>query len=190
MTSVATILESSKTHDAQHPEFVKALTFTLPQEGGFSDAPADHGGATNFGLTQKDDYDAYRRAHGEPTRSVREITEQEVLDIYLHSYWLPIAGDSLKHPLGVVLFDSVVNFGVGAGVKFAQSALGITVDGGLGPKTKAALAAADPKALALKICELRIERHEGIVKRNPSQNVFLKGWLNRDNALKALVAKA
>jgi hypothetical protein len=37
--------------------------------------------------------------------------------------------------------------------------------------------------VALNICRLRIAKRHDRVKKVPSQVVFLRGWLNRDNAL-------
>ena len=39
--------------------FERALTFVLRWEGGYVDHPADPGGATNYGVTQRT-YDAWR----------------------------------------------------------------------------------------------------------------------------------
>jgi len=34
------------------PRFLACLPFVLKEEGGYSNTPGDHGGATNFGIIQ------------------------------------------------------------------------------------------------------------------------------------------
>ena len=68
--------------------------------------------------------------------------------------------------------------------KGIQKALGLVADGLVGPKTLAALNAADKAAVFSKIFQARYKFFRNIVDRNPSQKIFLKGWLNRLNAYK------
>lgn len=102
--------------------FDAALAFVLRAEGGYSDHPADPGGATNRGITQAT-YDAWRRAKKLPPRPVREITGEEVKAIYRERYWNPIRGDDLPPALALAAFDTAVNMGVAAareGLKVAN----------------------------------------------------------------------
>ena len=55
--------------------FDASLPFILRWEGGFVDHPADRGGATNKGVTQRV-YDAWRARQGQAPRSVRLIEER------------------------------------------------------------------------------------------------------------------
>lgn len=164
--------------------FDKALKFTLQWEGGYVNHPNDPGGETNFGVT-KATYDAYRKSKKLPLQSVKFITITEVKDIYKNNYWFRAYCDRVKNPnLAIVLFDTAVNFGVRRANLWLQKSLGVKEDGEVGPETLAKLAQADNGLLALRICDYRIAyRHERVAK-NPTQQVFLKGWLNRDNALK------
>jgi lysozyme family protein len=61
------------------------------------------------------------------------------------------------------------------------------VDGIWGPITEGQFQKNNTKATALKICDGRIEYRYQRVKQNGSQRVFLQGWLNRDNDLKAFI---
>jgi lysozyme family protein len=74
--------------------------------------------------------------------------------------------------------------------EFLQEALGITADGLIGPKTLAAVANADGKVVAEKICDERISFRYQRVKQKLSQKKYLQGWLNRDNALKRYIQNA
>lgn len=162
----------------------KSLDFVLKSEGGYTNHPNDAGGATNFGITQKV-YDIYSDNHAQRHRDVAGISKAEVSDIYEKMYWAPSGCYSLKQPLALAVFDTAVNFGVFRAVSFLQRACGSKEDGVLGPNTIKSANSKDPKELALKIVEFRLARRDDTVARNPSQSVFLKGWKNRDNSLKA-----
>ena len=58
-----------------------ALPFVLRWEGGFVDHPADPGGRTNKGVTQKV-YNASRARLGLAPQDVKNITDAEVHAIY------------------------------------------------------------------------------------------------------------
>ena len=85
------------------------LRITLKHEGGFSDHPADPGGATMRGITQRT-YDSYRKRRGLPLRPVREIEEAELQDIY-RGIWDSENCDSLPPALALNHFDATVNHG-------------------------------------------------------------------------------
>lgn len=91
--------------------FNRALQRALKYEGGFVDHPADPGGATNQGVTQGA-YDRWRTRQRLPTRSVREITPEEVRAVYHQDYWLAIGGDELAPARAAALFDAAVHSGV------------------------------------------------------------------------------
>jgi lysozyme family protein len=54
----------------------------------------------------------------------------------------------------------------------------------LGEQTLTAAKTLNPLQLALKLCDRREERYYAIVRANPTQRKFLKGWLNRLNDLR------
>jgi len=162
--------------------FSDALAFTLKWEGGYSNHVADSGGATNYGVTQNT-YNKYRKEQGLSPRAVRNIELEEVKDIYYEMYWLPSKSGTMHEPLGIVYFDTVVNFGLGGGAKLMQRALGVADDGAWGPGTQKAFLKANNMDTAVKLCQERIARRYELVARNPRLRVFLKGWLRRDNEL-------
>jgi lysozyme family protein len=164
--------------------FDASLPFILRWEGGFVDHPADRGGATNKGVTQRV-YDRWRTRQGEPPRSVRLIEDAEVHAIYESDYWGPPRCDLLSGPLDLVHFDTAVNMGPGRAVRFLQSAVRCPVDGDFGPGTEMAVASCDPGEAVLAYCDAREAFYRALVARKPDQGVFLKGWLNRLEALRA-----
>jgi len=71
--------------NSMNEHFELALSFTRKWEGGFVNHPADPGGKTNFGITQRV-FDAWRKSWGLPTLDVRMIGREEVAQIYFHNY--------------------------------------------------------------------------------------------------------
>ena len=92
--------------------FERCLAITLKWEGGYSNNPADPGGATNFGVTWRE-YNRYRQNHGLPSQSVKLISKQEVRDIYLNNYWAAMKCDDLPAGYDLCVFDAAVNSGTG-----------------------------------------------------------------------------
>lgn len=141
-------------------DFERALAFTLKWEGGKVDDPDDPGGRTNMGITQTT-YDNWNTAKGAPWADVWGITPTEVANIYRVEYWEEGHCEPLYWPLSLVHFDSCVQFGPArAIVRFLE-------------KTS------DPIAYI----NLRREWHRQRVADVPSQAKFLRGWLNRCDAL-------
>lgn len=166
--------------------FTICLAFVLAREGGFSNNPHDSGGATMKGITQRV-YDAYRQRMGLYLRSVALIADSELQDIYRKEYWTPVGCDQLPVGVDLAAFDLAVNAGDTRSEKILQQALGVVVDGNVGPKTIAAAAAADRRALANRMLDLRATFYRQLVIAEPKDAVFLDGWLNRVAALRALI---
>jgi len=168
--------------------FDTGLAFVLKWEGSkFTNDPHDHGGATRFGVIQTT-YDTFRKGQGLPVRSVEVITMDEVGAIYQRDYWNKVKGDDLGSPLDLVAFDTAVNMGVGRSAKFLQQSLGVPADGAIGSQTLQALAGTDRAATATRFLDLREQFVRAIVQRDPTQERFLKGWLNRLNDLRSAAA--
>lgn len=157
----------------------------LRREGGFVNHPADRGGPTNYGITQATLGSWLQRTA--TIFDVQELDEQTARDIYRQRYYLDPKIDTLPEAIQAVVFDWGVNSGPGTAIKALQEtldALGYpcAADGKIGPETRkqatAATAALGPK-LINKYCDRREAFYYGLVARNASQSVFLKGWLNR-----------
>jgi Glycosyl hydrolase 108 len=86
-----------------YPEaFQKAIDFTLPSEGGYSNDPNDPGGETNFGIS--------KRAH--PTLDIKSLTREQAIAIYYNDYWLAAGCGAFPLALSVAYFDTAVNLGL------------------------------------------------------------------------------
>lgn len=164
--------------------FADALPFVLRWEGGYVNHPSDPGGATNKGVTQKV-YNDWRSKQGLAPADVRSLTEDEMQSIYESGYWLPPKCDALPGPLNLVQFDTAVNMGSGRAIKFLQQAVRATpVDGSFGPGTERCVAGCDIGDALVAYCDVREAYYRDLAFRNPKLAVFLKGWLNRLNALR------
>ena len=158
-------------------------------EGGFVDHPDDPGGATNMGVTQRT-YDEWRGRNHRPLRSVRDIEEVEVQQIYYEGYWR--AGHCHKMPddaSALVLFDACVNHGHRPAMTFIQRGAGIpsaAVDGVYGPQTAAAVRATDPGLLVRRALDARWAYFERIMERNPRLESFRRGWRNRVDTMRRI----
>jgi len=156
--------------------FDRALNFVLKWEGGYVDHPQDPGGATNRGVTQSV-YDSYRERNNKSRQSVRQLTDNEMHDIYKKEYWDKLQCDILPPKLAIALFDCGVNTGNKRAIKQLQGVLGIAVDGRVGDQTRQAWQTADGTAID-KFMQVRREYYVNLGK-NYKFKVFLKGWLNR-----------
>ncbi|MFI2810860.1 MULTISPECIES: glycoside hydrolase family 108 protein [Microbulbifer] len=159
----------------------------LRREGGFVDHPADRGGPTRYGITQNT-LSSYlgRAAQYEEVRNLdREVARQ----IYARDYYYQPQIDQLPEEIQPFVFDCAVNHGPGRAIKFVQAACNRTgytpllvVDGAMGPNTRAGAEWAQAQlgaAFMRALLEERRDFYRQIVDRDPSQDVFLAGWMNR-----------
>lgn len=169
--------------------FQRALVFTLRWEGEFVNHPKDPGGATNWGITQRT-FDTWRRAHGQPLKNVRALSEAERDCIYFHQYWRKGWCDALPFRLAQAHLDACVNHGLGRAARMLQDAINettredVAVDGIIGPETLRAVAASPDLVTALKYVTIRKGFYNVLARKNAERySVFLAGWLNRADAL-------
>lgn len=153
----------------------EALRRVLVHEGGWSDHPADSGGATMKGVTQRV-YDGWRRRTGKAVRSVRNINETELRAIYRIQYWDAIRGDELPSGVDYATFDGAVNSGPSQAVKWLQRSLGVKADGEVGNVTLAAAKAnSDHDALIGNMLDRRLAMLRGL----RTWKTFGAGWTTR-----------
>jgi lysozyme family protein len=157
-----------------------SLQHVLKSEGGWSDHPADPGGATMKGVT----LETYRRYKMNPhitKDQLRNITDEEVADIYKVGYWDKCRCYDLPSGVDFLVFDAAVNMGVGRSAKLLQEAVGVSADGVIGPITIAAANAADVDLTIERFSQLK----EAFYRSLPTFGTFGNGWLNRVASTKA-----
>lgn len=158
-----------------------ALNHVLKSEGGWSDNPADPGGATMKGITLVV-YRNWKRNPHLTKDDLKNISDQDVYDLYKQLYWDKIHGDDLPAGIDYAVFDSAVNMGVGRASKLIQEAVGVTSDGVLGPASLSAIQKADTKELIEKFSHLK----ESFYRSLATFQTFGKGWLNRVAEVKTI----
>ena len=154
--------------------FNRSLARVLVYEGGYSNNPKDPGGPTMKGITQST-FNSWRARQGQNQLSVSQITTTEVAAIYKEDYWDRIDADALPSGVDFCMFDAAVNSGVGGATKWAQAIVGVNPDGDYGPKTEAAILAADPDEFIHGFCSHRL----GTLQRLRTWGTFGKGWAAR-----------
>jgi lysozyme family protein len=155
--------------------YANALRLVLGYEGGKVNNPADPGGRTNKGITQRV-YTAYRARKGLPNRSVYEMEDHECAEIYKTQYADAVLFDRLPAGVDLVVFDGAVNSGPVQSVKWLQAALGVAVDGHIGQATLNAATSCDniPKLIDA-VCDKRL----AFMKALKTWKTFGKGWSAR-----------
>lgn len=145
--------------------FSRCLSVTLSLEGGYVDDPADPGGATNRGITQRT-YDAWRTHERLPTRDVQQISDGDVTAIYYGEYWRAAQCEGMDVPIALCLFDAAVNVGVLTARRFLTDA-GADIDA---------------------YCDRRLAYYDGLVQEKPALRRFLTGWHNRVRTIRQTAA--
>lgn len=155
--------------------FESAIIKVLKDEGGYVDHPADPGGATKYGISQR----SY------PNVDIKNLTVEQAKDIYYKDFWKTGPYDSIAFsPLAEKVFNTAVNAGNSRAFKLLQQAVNacggnLVVDGAVGPKTIAAINSRVGAQLLEAYRKEQAAFYQAIVARDPSQKVFLKGWLAR-----------
>jgi lysozyme family protein len=156
--------------------FDTACDLVLDAEGALSTDPSDPGNwtggkcglgacaGTKFGISAK----SY------PHVDIRNLTSGQAREIYHRDYWDKIDGDQLPPAVACLLFDCAVNQGLPTAISILQMALGVPVDGRMGPATLAACQNRQPLALATEIAALRALHYA-----RSGKAAFLLGWFRR-----------
>ena len=153
----------------------------IHREGGYVHDPADRGGPTKYGITQRT-LQTWRDQVVTPT-DVRRLTRDEARAIYRRRYVDAPGFATLPDPLRAQVIDNAVLSGPRQAVKDLQRAIGgVTVDGRLGPQTRAALRQQGVAGVHARLIQVRASRIGRIVQRHPEQARFLTGWLTRITA--------
>jgi len=193
--------------------YAAAVRHVLGIEGGFVDDPVDRGGATKYGISLRflasegafdDDDDGLADFDLDMDgdidgKDIRLLKVNDAVYLYHRCFWERVEAESFPAPLGEAMFDQAVNGGLGAARKLLQRAINalvhrhrlrtisLVVDGVIGERTRALLTSLIEKygvdALLEAYRGAVKDRYLAIVRRNPSQSRFLKGWLNRADRL-------
>ena len=148
----------------------EVIGFGTAHEIDYSDVPGDHGGETKYGIS----------AAAHPGLDIKGLTLGQAKQIYLDDYWTPYRLSEIGNQhIANFVGDLLVNMGPGHDFQIVQHALNalgndLAVDGRVGPKTLAAINAADPDKLKAGIVAAADQFYV-----NLHQPKFLRGWLDR-----------
>ena len=145
--------------------FDRCLSEVLQHEGGYVNDPHDPGGETNMGISKR----SY------PKENIKAMTRARAAVIYRRDFWDAVRGDDLPAGLDLVAFDAAVNSGVSRGAKWLQTALGVSTDGRIGPKTIAAAKAAHSEA----VIDRAIAARMSFLRTLSTWSRYGRGWTSR-----------
>lgn len=153
-------------------DFESAVKKLLVKEGGskITNDPTDRGGLTKFGISQK----SY------PSMDIKNLTEEQAKYLYKIDFWQKIRGDEIESQhIAELIFEACVNMGARAGVRMAQIAAAVTVDGIVGRKTVDAINSTSEALFVAQYKLALIEYYADIVANDGTQIRFLLGWIRR-----------
>lgn len=160
----------------------------LKLEGGLSNDPKDKGGLTKYGITLKEWIRNGRDINGDGIidgKDLKLITIEDAAKIAKPNYWDIIKGDQIdSQSLAEFICDWAYNSGTVSTIKKVQEVIGTTSDGIMGKQSLKILNTGDKQFLFNNLKGRREQFFLNIVKGDPSQEKFLKGWLNRNNSFK------
>ena len=193
--------------------YLRAFAHLLGIEGGYVNDKVDRGGATKYGISLRflategqidDDGDGFADFDLDMDgdidgADIRALTILDAKILYKECFWNRLDCGSFPEPIGEMLFDQAVNGGLKAAAKLLQRALNaitrekrfrtipLKVDGAIGDLTRdrldTYLARFGEEAIVEAYREAVKDRYHAIVRANPSQARFLRGWLNRADRL-------
>ena len=154
------------------PTIEDLISDVIQREGGFSNNPADMGGRTDKGISERAHPDAWKDG---------KVTDEEARAIYHTKYVKGPGFDKVADPaLQAQLIDFAVHSGPAVAIKKLQALLKIDVDGILGVNTLVAIVAShDLRTLNNSLARVRMEMICQIVAKFPTQAKFLVGWCRR-----------
>jgi lysozyme family protein len=128
---------------------------------------------TNLGVTKR----VWEEwvGHEVDEKTMRNLTPEMVGPMYKAKYWDKIKGDDLPTGVDYAVFDAAVNSGPGRAAKWLQACVGVDQDGGIGPKTLAAVNAFD----ANQLIEDYAKRRLSFLMDLQTWDTFGKGWGRR-----------
>lgn len=145
--------------------FDDAFTRLIGLEGGYVNDPRDPGGETKFGIS--------RRSY--PDEDIAGLTLERAKALARRDFWAPCSCDEWPAPVAAAVFDLAYNAGPRIAIRCLQSAVAEVTDGVIGPATRAAVAAADPILIAVKVNVAGLEYRTNLA----GWATYGRGWTRR-----------
>lgn len=167
------------------------MAYLLADEGNrFTNDPDDSGGATKWGVTLA----MWAQFTGHPVApaDIEALTLFQIKPFYEIEFWQPLGCDRLTDAgISIAVFDAGVLFGVSAVSYIAQQACNLSggklnVDGVIGSASVACLNQMSRLLFLASFHMLLMQRIENIIDKNPKDEKFREGWVNRADRLLTL----
>lgn len=170
------------------------LPILLKSEGGYSNLSADKGGETYAGISKKNfptwkGWEIINSARPKQNEIINNPYLYRLISVfYLENFWIPLKCDSFTKYVANNLCDFGVNSGVTTASIGFQKVINsllptgqttLVMDGKIGPLTIASANKLNQKKLNDELLTYRANFYKELATKNPSQNVFLAGWLSR-----------
>lgn len=147
--------------------YESAFESTIKLEGGYANVKQDRGGETMCGISCKNFPGEFKEIMSAFKRGGEEAAKEYAKGFYKEHFWDKIGGDDLPENMRSIAFDAAVNHGSGRAKQWLEQANG------------------DPD----KFLDIRERFYARIIEKDPSQQIFEKGWANRMDEQRAIVAK-
>jgi len=161
----------------------------LPNEGIYSYDPNDPGGETVYGISRKhfpkwEGWSLVDKLKNQGNLKYNLSHNEKILELvysfYKKEFWDKLKLDNIdNYEKQKVIMDTAVNAGVSRAIKFTQSALGVVVDGILGPISLENLKNIDEELFVNKFKIKRIEFYTNLVSKNKKLKIYFYGWIRR-----------
>lgn len=142
----------------------------------------DKGGATLCGVTFGT-FKTWCRQNNRPTpteNDLKYMTYDTWLSVLKFYFWDSCKADQIEsQPVAEIIVDWAWGSGTKTAIKRVQKLIGTYADGIVGKKTLAAINNRDPYLLWKEIRAARYRHIDEICRRDPTQEVWRKGWQNR-----------
>ena len=129
--------------------FDRATELILKHEGGYVYDAMDAGLETNMGIS--------RRSY--PDLDLKNLTREDAIAIYRRDFWDGQRCHQMPPAVALVFYDACINQGPYAAACDLQGALGVPIDGILGPVTMAAVGALPPRDVVTRLVARRAMRY-------------------------------
>ena len=160
-----------------------AINHILGAEGGNVNDPTDHGGKTNYGISDlrdgKEDGLIDLNLDGIGDIDPENLTREQAIGIFYRDNWLANQCDKLPDCIALVIFDIAVNQSAAFARKSLQRIVGANPDGIIGPITLDHLFLINNSFIIHDLTKRRCIRYAEKTKADPSQLRFIEGWLRR-----------
>ena len=157
--------------------FDEAFRRLIGHEGGYSNDKRDPGNwtgskvgvgilkGTKFGLA----------ANTYPTLDIKNISLAQAKDIYKKDWWDKLGANGMHSAVVFQLWDFAINAGKKRAIQELQQAVGVALDGVIGPKTMEAVNAHDLNDVILTLTAERLKFYTSL----STWATWGKGWTNR-----------